>query len=113
MADSEKADSQKANPQKADPQKETWFTKRPWLRALLIWGGIGIALLFFGGIAAQGYMRLMMPCPVGAPCPSPFIDKRILWALIYLSVGGGVALGFIGVALTLSNPRGVGWGMGF
>jgi hypothetical protein len=83
-----------------------------WLRALLIWGGIGIFLLFFGGIAAQGYMRLVTPCSVDSPCPSPFIDQRILLGLVYLSVGGGIALGLVGVALTLSNPRGVGWALG-
>lgn len=92
--------------------KDDSKSKSKWLRALFIWGGIGIFLLFFGGVAAQGYMRLVTPCSVGVPCPSPFIDQRILLGLVYLSVGGGIALGLIGVALTLSNPSGVGWGLG-
>jgi hypothetical protein len=90
---------------------ESIWSKHPWLRALLIWGAIGIFLLFFGGVAAQGYMRLM-PCPAGTVCPAPHISKATLWGLAYLSVGGGVALGLIGVALTLANPRGPGWGFG-
>lgn len=94
------------------PEPEAEPKKNRWLRTLLIWGGIGIALLFFGGVAAQGYMRLVTPCPVGAPCPNPFIDQRIWWGLVYLSLGGGIALGFVGVALTLANPRGPGWGLG-
>lgn len=97
----------------AQPEKKPWY-QTPWVRALFIWGGIGILLLFFGGVAAQGYMRLVtpLPCAVDAPCPSPFLSDRILWGLLYLSVGGGIALGLIGVALTLANPRGVGWGLG-
>jgi hypothetical protein len=80
-----------------------------WVRALLIWGVIGTFLLFFGGLAAQGYLKLMTPCLVGSQCPERAID----WvALVYLSVGGGVALGLIGVALSLANPRGAGWGLG-
>jgi hypothetical protein len=39
----------------AATSKGEWLEKTPWLRALLIWGTIGIALLFFGGLAAQGY----------------------------------------------------------
>jgi hypothetical protein len=102
-----------AEPEPAsEPKKESSWLKSKWLRALLIWGSIGIFLLFFGGVAAQGYMRLVTPCPVGALCPSPFLSDRILWGLLYLSVGGGIALGLIGVALTLANPRGVGWGLG-
>jgi hypothetical protein len=91
--------------------KSSWLEIK-WLRALLIWGGIGIFLLFFGGVAAQGYMRLVTPCPFGATCLGPFVTRGVFWGLVYLSVGGGIALGLIGVALTLSNPRGVGWGLG-
>jgi hypothetical protein len=103
-----------AEPEREDGNKkkrESIWSKHPWLRALLIWGAIGIFLLFFGGVAAQGYMRLM-PCHPDAACPAPHISKATLWGLVYLSVGGGVALGLIGVALTLANPRGPGWGMG-
>jgi hypothetical protein len=103
-----------AEPAREDGNKkapETIWSKHPWLRALLIWGGIGIFLLFFGGVAAQGYMRLM-PCPAGTECPEPVISKATLLGLAYLSIGGGIALGLVGVALTLANPRGVGWGMG-
>ena len=82
--------------------------EHPWVRALLIWGAIGTLLLFFGGLAAQGYLKLVTPCLV-APCSERATD----WvALAYLSVGGGVAVGLIGVALSLANPRGVGWGLG-
>jgi len=91
---------------------EHWWDRalsKGWVRALLIWGAIGILLLFFGGLAAQGYLRLMTPCPVDAPCPERATD----WGgLGLLSVGGGVALGLIGLALSLANPRGVGWGLG-
>jgi hypothetical protein len=38
--------------------------------------------------------------------------KQATLGLGYLSIGGGIALGLVGVALTLANPRGVGWGMG-
>src|SRR4029453_14401949 len=102
-------DPQDGGQKKTTP--ESIWSKPPWLRALLIWGAIGIFLLFFGGVAAQGYMRLM-PCPAGTVCPAPHISKATLWGLAYLSVGGGVALGLIGVALTLANPRGPGWGFG-
>ncbi len=79
-----------------------------WVRALSIWGAIGTLLLFFGGLAAQG-IKLMTPCLAGAPCPGRATD----WvALVYLSVGGGVAFWLIGVALSLANPRGVGRGLG-
>lgn len=104
-----------AQPKPNDPNKPkdgNWFTNTPWARALLIWGGIGIFLLFFGGVAAQGYMRLVSPCPNDPSCPGAFLTRAVLLGLIYLSVGGGVALGLVGVALTLANPRGVGWGLG-
>jgi hypothetical protein len=46
-------------------------------------------------------------------CPGTCPEWTVPWSgLIRLSVGGGVALGLIGVALSLSNPRGVGWGLG-
>jgi hypothetical protein len=95
----------------AGPKESRWF-EVPWVRALLIWGGIGVFLLFFGGVAAQGYMRLVTPCPFGATCAGPFITRGVFWGLVYLSVGGGVTLGLIGVALTLANPRGVRLGFG-
>jgi hypothetical protein len=86
----------------------TLSLKTPWVRALLIWGSIGILLLFFGGVAAQGYLRLM------APCTPACLDAEIPWlGLVLLSIGGGVALGLIGVALALSTSRGAGWGLGF
>jgi len=97
----------------ADTTLETTATskgewrKQPWVRALFIWGLIGILLLFFGGLAAQGYLQLMTPCD--GQCP----ERTVPWSgLVRLSVGGGVALALIGVALSLSNPRGVGWGLG-
>jgi hypothetical protein len=85
------------------------FSQGGWLRALVIWGAIGIFLLFFGGLAAQGYLRLMTQCPASGTCSARITD----WTgLALLSLGGGVALGLIGVALSLANPRGVGWGLG-
>jgi hypothetical protein len=57
-------------------------------------------------------MRLVTPCPNDPSCPGALLTRAVLLGLIYLSVGGGVALGLIGVALTLANPRGVGWGLG-
>ncbi len=81
-------------------------------RAFFIWAGIGIFLLFFGGLAAQGYVRLVTPCGSGAPCPEPVTSVDVFLSLGYLSVGGGVALGLVGVALSLANPRGGGVGFG-
>lgn len=81
-----------------------------WKRSVT-WACVGICLLFFGGLAAHGYLLLIAPCPSlgGADCQNRTVDW---WALAQLSVGGGVAIGLIGFALSLANPRGVGWGLG-
>lgn len=81
-----------------------------WKRSAT-WACVGICLLFFGGLAAHGYQMLITPCPSlgGVGCPNRMVDWS---ALLQLSLGGGVAIGLIGFALSLANPRGPGWGLG-
>jgi hypothetical protein len=73
-----------------------------WLNNGLIWAAIGIGFLFFGGLAAHGYRRLLSGAGGG-------VDWE---GLLLLSVGGGIVVGLIGLALTLVSPRGIGWGLG-
>jgi hypothetical protein len=74
-----------------------------WLKNLFIWAVIGTGILFFGGLAAHGYRAML------GTTPAAEIDWLALW---YMSIGGGIVLGLIGLALTLASPRGVGWALG-
>lgn len=79
-----------------------------WLKNSLIWAGIGVSFLFFGGLAAHGYRRMLATTGSGE-LP---IGRLDLEGLALLSLGGGIVVGLIGLALTLASPRGVGWGLG-
>jgi hypothetical protein len=79
------------------------------LKNLVLWTIIGAGLLFSGGLAAHGYRLLMTPCASPNDCGLRMIDW---FALGHVAVGGGVAIGLIGLTLTLASPRGVGWGLG-
>ncbi|HEY3068381.1 MAG TPA: hypothetical protein VGL09_21530 [Methylomirabilota bacterium] len=79
------------------------------IRNFVLWTIIGGGLLFFGGLAAHGYRLLMTPCGAANDCGLRMIDW---FALGHVAVGGGVAIGLIGLTLTLASPRGVGWGLG-
>ena len=79
-----------------------------WFKNFWIWAVIGTLFLFSGGLAGYGYRQLIKEA-AGAPVAGVTVD----WgALLSLSVGGGVALGLIVVALTIANPNGMRWGLG-
>jgi hypothetical protein len=93
-------------PQKPE-QKTSWW-KTPWVKNSLIWTAIGVSFLFFGGLAAHGYRRML-----GASGAAEAAIGAVDWeGLGQLSVGGGIVVGLIGLALTLASPRGIGWGLG-
>jgi hypothetical protein len=80
----------------------------PWVKNALIWAAIGAGFLFFGGLAAHGYRRMLDASSASATPIGP-LD----WVgLAQLSLGGGIVVGLIGLALTLASPRGIGWTMG-
>ena len=79
----------------------------PWAKNWLIWSMLGIGFLFFGGLASHGYRRLLATSGSIEAATNSFS-----WgALLELSIGGGIVIGLIGLALTLASPRGVGWGL--
>jgi hypothetical protein len=73
-----------------------WFS----LKWVLVGGGI----LFSGGLAIRAFD--WMRDPSSAPSWS------FLQALVFFSLGGGLAVGLVGLACWLASPRGVGWSLG-
>ena len=82
-----------------------------WWKNWLLWTFIGGGFLLFGGLAGHGYRRMLAPsAPPGASSTVSALDVE---GLFLLSLGGGIVVGLIGLALTLaSQPRGIGWILG-
>jgi len=84
------------------------------VRNFLIWTVIGVLFLLFGGLAGYGY-RQMTKDAAGTSGSGTNMDwwTGVDWsALVQLSLGGGVALGLIVLAVTIASPRGAGWALG-
>ena len=81
-----------------------------------IWAGLGFGFFFFGGLANAGYRHMILSPGSSEAVSSVNWDALLAlvsWeALLALSVGAGVVIGLIGLALTLASPRGIGWGLG-